>query len=47
MGLIWWIFGLIESILILYCLIDVISNGKSTGWEVLWGVVILLFPLLE
>ena len=46
MGLIWWILGLAEIILIVYCLIDVISKSKSTGWKVLWVIVIFVFPLV-
>ncbi len=46
MGLIGWIFWLIEIILILYCLIDVISKSKSTGWKVLWVIVIFIFPII-
>jgi hypothetical protein len=32
--------------MVLYCVIDVIAKGKSTGWKVLWVIVIILFPLL-
>ncbi len=46
MGLIGWIFWLVEIILILYCLIDVISKSKSTGWKVLWVIVIFIFPII-
>lgn len=46
MGLLWDIIGLLHLILVLYCVIDVIAKGKSTGWKVLWVIVIIVFPLL-
>lgn len=46
MGLLWTLVGIAQIILFIYCIIDIISKSKSTGWKVLWVVIILVFPLL-
>ncbi len=46
MGLLYGLVAIAELILLLYCLIDIISKGKSTVWKVIWVLIIICFPLL-
>ncbi len=46
MGLLWLLISIAELILFIYCIIDIIGKAKSTGWKVLWVVVILIFPVI-
>lgn len=46
MGLLWSLVSIVEIILFIYCIIDIIGKAKSTGWKVLWVIVILVFPVL-
>ncbi len=46
MGIVWALITILEIVLFIYCIIDIIAKAKSTGWKVLWVVVILIFPLL-
>ncbi len=46
MGLLWSLVAIAEIILFIYCIIDIIGKAKSTGWKVLWVIVVLVFPVL-
>ena len=40
------LFGFIILVLDIWAIIKVVQSGKSTGWKVIWVVLIIVLPIL-
>ena len=40
------LFGFIILVLDIWAIVKVVQSGKSTGWKVVWIVLIIVLPIL-
>lgn len=40
------IFGLIHLIVVIWAVLSIIKSGASTGSKILWGLLVLVLPLI-